>query len=46
MKFWQHDKPLRCPKRHVMIWLGSVYWICEKCHVIYVEQPEEEAVTN
>lgn len=20
-----------------MIWLGSVYWICEKCHVVYVQ---------
>lgn len=35
--FWQHNVPLLCPKRHVMGWLGSVYWLCSKCQTIYVE---------
>lgn len=37
--YWQHTKPLRCPKRHKMIWLGSVFWICGrgKCNTIYVQ---------
>ena len=30
---WPH---LNCPKRHAMWWLGSRFWICESCHVIYV----------
>lgn len=37
--FWQHNAPLKCPKGHVMVWLGSVYWICGKgqCNTIYVQ---------
>jgi hypothetical protein len=35
--FWQHTSPLNCPKGHPMLWLGSAYWVCEKCHVIYVQ---------
>lgn len=37
-RYWQHTDRIRCPKRHVMIWLGSAFWICEKCHTIYVQQ--------
>lgn len=37
-KYWQHNDPIRCPKRHVMTWLGSAFWICSKCHQIYVQQ--------
>ena len=29
--YWQHNKPLACPKGHLMLWLGSVYWICPLC---------------
>lgn len=36
-KYWQHEKPLKCPKRHKMGWLGSVYWLCSKCNTVYVE---------
>jgi hypothetical protein len=34
---WQHNKPLRCPRRHAMGWLGRRFWICDPCHMIYVE---------
>lgn len=36
-RYWQHNAPLKCPKRHRMGWLVSVYWICPKCKTIYVE---------
>ena len=41
MKYWQHETPLKCPKGHTMIWLGSAFWICGKgkCNTIYVQQP-------
>lgn len=42
MNYWQHEHPLRCPKRHKMLWLGSVFWICGKCHQLYVETVKEE----
>lgn len=29
--YWQHVDPLKCPKGHPMVWLGSVYWICAEC---------------
>lgn len=41
---WQHNDPLPCPKGHPMGWLGSVYWICEPCHVIYVQMTSAEEV--
>lgn len=34
---------LECPKGHAMGWLGRCYWMCEPCHVIYVERPEVAA---
>lgn len=36
--YWQHREPLKCPKGHVMTWLGTAYWICGrgKCGTIYV----------
>ena len=37
-RYWQHDTPLRCPKGHEMGWLGSCYWLCSPCHLIYVEE--------
>lgn len=39
--YWQHNDPLRCPRRHRMIWLGSAFWICAPCHVIYVQTGSE-----
>mgnify|MGYP001617055756 CR=1 FL=1 len=33
--YWQHNEPIRCPKKHLMIWLGQVFWLCSKCHTIY-----------
>lgn len=42
-RYWQHNSPLKCPKRHLMIWLGSAYWVCERCHVIYVQAALAEA---
>lgn len=36
MKYWQHAEPLRCPKDHPMVWLGTSYWICGKCKQVYV----------
>ena len=36
-RYWQHNEPIKCPKRHVMVWLGLAFWICEKCHTIYVQ---------
>jgi hypothetical protein len=39
--YWQHREPLQCPRRHVMIWLGSLFWICSTCHTIYVQQQAE-----
>lgn len=36
--YWQHNKPLKCPRQHLMGWLGSVFWICSSCHLIYVER--------
>lgn len=37
--YWQHNEPLKCPKGHVMVWLGSAFWICGKgkCQTIYVQ---------
>lgn len=41
--YWQHNEPLDCPKGHPMIWLGSAFRVCEKCHQVYVQQvPREE----
>lgn len=40
--YWRHERPIRCPKRRPMIWLGSLYWICEKCHTIYVQVEESQ----
>lgn len=37
-RYWQHREPLQCPKRHLMTWLGSAFWICSECHTIYVQQ--------
>lgn len=37
--YWQHNAPIKCPKRHVMTWLGSAFWICSRCRTIYVQQP-------
>ena len=37
ISYWQHAAPLKCPRRHTMIWLGSRFWCCEPCHTIYVE---------
>jgi hypothetical protein len=34
--YWQHREPLSCPQHHVMVWLGSAFWICGKCRQIYV----------
>lgn len=44
--YWQHNKALRCPKHHVMIWLGSVYWICGKgkCNTIFVQEVKQDEV--
>lgn len=41
MSYWQHETPIKCPKRHSMLWLGSVYWICSKCRVVYVQIANE-----
>lgn len=41
--YWQHNDPLKCPRRHAMIWLGTAFWICEPCHVIYVQTAPAEA---
>ena len=38
MRYWQHESPLHCPQEHAMLWLGSVYWICTTCKVVYVQQ--------
>jgi hypothetical protein len=37
--YWQHDEPLKCPKDHTMMWLGSAFWLCGKgkCNTIYVQ---------
>jgi hypothetical protein len=40
LTYWQHERPLSCPKGHTMIWLGSVFWMCETCHEIYVEEAD------
>lgn len=42
--YWQHDNPLRCPKGHKMIWLGSAFWICGtgKCNTIFVQEVDDE----
>lgn len=39
-RYWQHNKPLRCPKGHIMTWLGSAFWICGKgkCNTIFVQE--------
>lgn len=37
MIYWQHETPIACPVDHPMLWLGSVYWLCEHCKVIYVQ---------
>jgi hypothetical protein len=42
--YWQHNDPISCPRRHLMIWLGSAFWICSKCHQIYVQQVGERTV--
>jgi len=35
---------IKCPKRHRMIWFGSAFWVCEKCHTIYVQlMPRKQA---
>jgi len=39
-RYWQHQTPLCCPKRHEMGWLGSAFWICGMCQVIYVQVQE------
>lgn len=44
MAFWQHEKPIDCPKKHQMIWLGSVFWNCGRCKTIYVQVPETKKV--
>lgn len=38
--YWQHNDPLKCPKGHKMIWLGSAFWICGKgrCNTIFVQE--------
>ena len=37
--YWQHRTRLRCPtQRHLMGWLGSVYWLCAGCKTIYVQE--------
>ncbi len=38
--YWQHERPLDCPRGHQMIWLGGRVWICGRgaCNKIYVEQ--------
>lgn len=33
----QHRDPLRCPKGHRMGWLGSRWWMCYVCRVIFGE---------
>jgi len=40
MLYWQHETPLNCPYKHKMGWLGSAFWICSKCKVIYVQVKE------
>ena len=40
--YWQHNDPIRCPRRHVMGWLGSLFWLCSRCKTIYVETHHEE----
>lgn len=40
--YWQHERPLRCPVRHVMGWLGSVFWLCSRCRTIFVNAREEK----
>jgi hypothetical protein len=35
--YWQHREPLSCPEKHMMGWLGSVYWFCAECRVIFVQ---------
>ena len=44
--YWQHNEPIKCPKGHAMIWLGSAFWICGKgkCNTIYVQQSARPAV--
>lgn len=32
--YWQHRKPLACPKGHIMGWLGSRFWMCGECRRI------------
>ena len=39
-KYWQHEKPIKCPKRHKMYWLGGAWWICDECHQIYAQVRE------
>lgn len=43
--YQQHNKPLRCPKGHVMLWLGSAFWICGKgkCNTIFVQEVKQDA---
>ena len=36
--YWQHEKPLRCPRRHKMGWLGLIFWICSKCKKLYAQK--------
>ncbi len=42
MKYWQHESPIECPHGHIMVWLGSAYWICGKCEQVYVQSSEAE----
>ncbi len=40
MRRFRHDVRgwpiLSCPRWHDMGWLGSCFWLCSPCHVIYV----------
>lgn len=44
--YWQHNDPLKCPKGHKMIWLGSAFWICGKgkCNTIFVREVKQDEV--
>jgi hypothetical protein len=46
--YWQHETPLRCPKRHVMGWLGSVFWFCVTCKpkTIWAQKPSARRATG
>jgi hypothetical protein len=38
MRYWQHDQPLRCPVKHLLLWLGGEMWLCEECKAVYVSE--------